>query len=309
MGGGGSSYTHWSGERLTGALRKQSEKASAEFDVELAGKFSELLTSFNSRDAELVQSRIDDAKEALQGELRGSIDQRFGGSVAKHTYVDGLSDVDSLLILDADKFEGSTPKRVLRRMETILKQQLPREVQVTQGNMAMTLNYPDGMAIQLLPAFRTHAGIRIPRSDGKAWSEINTDAFQKHLTQRNDECAGKLIPTIKLAKAVIANFPEKYRLTGYHVESLATLAFRGYDGPKTTSAMLPYFFERAKDLVNSPVRDKTGQSEHVDEYLGAEDSEPRRSVSHLLGRCAKRMRNASGAKSKAQWDSIFFAED
>lgn len=51
--------------------------------------------------------------------------------------------------------------------------------------------------------------------------------FQMALSERNEQCGGKLVPTIKLAKAVIGSLPEKQRLTGYHVESLAIAAFRG----------------------------------------------------------------------------------
>jgi len=69
--------------------------------------------------------------------------------------------------------------------------------------------------------------------------------------------------------------------------------------------MLPLFFERARKLVLSPIRDNTGQSVHVDEYLGQRNSPERQSVSHLLWRLAKRMRNASTGKSKAQWKAVF----
>jgi hypothetical protein len=113
------------------------------------------------------------------------------------------------------------------------------------------------------------------------------------------------VPTIKLAKAILGALPESQRLSGYHIESLAIAAFREYTGQKTTTAMLPTFFERARDLVLAPIKDRTGQSIHVDEYLGGEGSSERSSASHILGRLAKRMRNASAAGSKAQWQALF----
>jgi len=72
-----------------------------------------------------------------------------------------------------------------------------------------------------------------------------------------------------------------------------------------TAAMLPYFFERARDLIRSPIRDSTGQSVHVDGYLGPADSEARAAASHLLGAVSKRMRNASAAESLPRWRALF----
>ena len=89
------------------------------------------------------------------------------------------------------------------------------------------------------------------------------------------------------------------------MESLAIAAFRDYEGPHTTTAMLPEFFFRAKHLVLSPLTDTTGQSIHVDEYLGPADSASRRTASHLLARLAKRMRNATMHESIPQWKALF----
>src|SRR5258706_10664207 len=106
---------------------------------------------------------------------------------------------------------------------------------------------------------------------------------------------------MKLATAIVATFPEPQSLSVYHAESLAIEAFRDYRGTTTSTEMLPIFFERARDLVVRPIRDRTGQSIHVDEYLGAEGSPERLRASHLLGRVGKRMRNATAAQSTSQW--------
>lgn len=132
--------------------------------------------------------------------------------------------------------------------------------------------------------------------------------FQEALTNRNAACGGKLVPTIKLAKAINGELPENQRLSGYHVESLAIAAFRGYAGEKTTSAMLPTFFERARELVLAPIKDSSGQSVHVDGHLGPANSAERIAASHLLGRIARRMRNATAAASVPQWKALFGLE-
>jgi hypothetical protein len=283
--------------------------ADAEFGSKLGQAFGDLLAAYNSRDTELVNHRLDELRALLEDAIEDRIDQQLGGSVAKRTSVDGLSDIDSLLIINDTKLELKTPEAALDRITGILRRKLGNEAEVSHGQMAVTVEYPDGMKIQLLPAIRTEQGMRIPSSNRDAWSEIEPQGFRQALSDRNAECGGKLVPTIKLAKAILGNLPEKHRLTGYHVESLAIAAFRGYDGDKTTSAMLPTFFERAKDLVLQPMRDRTGQSVHVDGYLGEPDSDERVNASHILGRIAKRMRNANGACSIAQWRDLFGMEE
>lgn len=70
------------------------------------------------------------------------------------------------------------------------------------------------------------------------------------------------------------------------------------------SEMLPTFFEKASQLVLAPIHDRTGQSVHVDEYLGAAGSDDRASRGHVLERVARRMRNATASESLDQWDAI-----
>lgn len=83
-------------------------------------------------------------------------------------------------------------------------------------------------------------------------------------------------------------------------EGFGFAAFRGYTGEMTSRAMLPTFFERAKDLVLTPIKDRSGQSIHVDAYLGTPNSDARQAASHVFGRIFRRMRNATAAASSAQ---------
>jgi hypothetical protein len=308
-GGGGGSYTSWSSESLTNAVRVEQDRAVNTFQLQLAGYLSELLASYNARDHETVRERLGECKAVLGEDFESTFDHLYGGSVAKHTYVDGLSDIDSLLIVNDSRLEDLSAPIILQRMDDSLRGQLPAGVNVTHGAMAVTVSYPDGMDIQLLPAIRTPDGLKVPSSRTRGWSHINPDRFNEALTKRNQECGGKLVPTIKLAKAVLATLPEQYRLTGYHVESLAIAAFRGFTGEKTTSTMLPYLFQQAKDLILSPIRDQSGQSVHVDGYLGEANSVIRQYESRLIGNLAKRMTNASAAQSRAQWEALFFSEE
>jgi predicted nucleotidyltransferase len=207
MGGssGGGTFKGRSPDQLRELVRKAEGQATeAAFDGELARMLGELLAGYNGRDTALVRERLEELKEALSEELDSSIDQFFGGSVAKHTYVDGLSDIDSLLVINDPDLREEKPKAVLTRMEGILKEEIGTAASVSHGRMAVTVEYRDGMVIQLLPAIETEGDhVHVPSSLTEGWAKINPLAFQQALTKRNEQCAGKLVPTIKLAKAIV----------------------------------------------------------------------------------------------------------
>lgn len=305
--GGGGTFSGRSPSDLQEQVRKaEGRTAEAAFESELAGTLGDLLATYNGRDVELVRERLEAIKGQLSRELDGSFDQCFGGSVAKHTYVDGLSDIDSLVVISDSDLDGQSPQSVLQKLERTIKSGVGDAATVTHGRMAVTIQYRDGMLVQLLPALESKTGhIHVPSSRTVGWSKIDPIAFQNALTKRNQQCGGKLVPTVKLAKAINGQLPAAQQLSGYHMESLAIAVFRDYKGEMSTRAMLPTFFERAQELVLSPIRDRSGQSVHVDGYLGAADSEERQVASHILGRIARRMKNASAAGSTAQWEALF----
>lgn len=309
-GGGGGPFINRSPEQVARMIR-ETEDATAikSFETELSALLADFLSTANSRDEELVSERIEYIKEGLADVLEESIDLLFGGSVAKHTYVDGISDIDSLLILNDPEISTSKPSDALNKIGSEIHDIVAESADVSVGRLAVTVEYPDGMSVQILPAFRKGTQLKVPSFIRDDWSNISPKKFQNALTRRNSECGGKLVPTIKLAKAAIGRLPESQRLSGYHVESLAIAAFRDYRGPMTTAAMLPIFFEKAKLLVAEPIRDSTGQSVHVDDYLGPTNSDRRVAAGHVLGRIGKRMRNASAHMSREQWEALFRSAD
>jgi hypothetical protein len=307
MGGSAGTFGHDSPQSLRDRVRRAEERAKdATSETEVARALGELLGDFNRRDAPLVRERLTDLKDALEDTIEGTVDQIFGGSVAKNTYVDGLSDIDSLVLINETDLEEKGPQAALEHMEESIRVGVEDGVKVERGRMAVTVEYPDGMSIQLLPAIRGADGrLRVPSSRQDGWSNIDPTAFSEALTRHNQQCGNRLIPTIKLAKAINGTLPDAQRLSGYHMESLGIEAFRGYEGPTTTAAMLPVFFERARELVLSPTRDSTGQSVHVDEYLGPANTPQRVTLSHVMDRIARRMRNATAAGSTSQWRAMF----
>lgn len=304
---GGSSGSGPSRPGDLAARIRDAEKASVskEFEASLSQVMSDLLARFNDRDADAIRTKVDQALDCVKDTIEGELRTLFGGSVAKHTYVDGLSDVDALLILNDSSLGKMKPHVVLKRVTDALQKGLQGKATVDQGRVAVTLKYPDGTELQLVPAVKTKEGLRVPAWRSNNWSNIDPAAFSAALTRHNERHGSALVPVIKLAKAINSGLPEPQRLSGYHIESLAIQAFRGYDGPRTPLHMLPHFFKRASQLVKSPLSDRTGQSFHVDEYLGRASSLERQKVSHILDRIAKRMENATGSSDVSAWKSLF----
>ena len=302
-GGGGSRYFRPSTDPRQEAdkVRDRSDsQKEGEFVVEVAAELNDLLGRFNNRDKELTQARLDEILEKISDLTENAISTLFGGSVARHTYVDGLSDIDCLLTLSATDAAEKGPKEFVADIAGRLKEVLPN-CEIGVGRLAVTVTYPDSMSIQLLPAVKTEDSIRIANSSGEKWSKINPQKFREALTKVNDTCGKKLVPTIKLVKSINDSFPEDLKLTGYHIESMAINIFRNYSGDKNTKAMTEHFFDKAQSTILSKVRDRSGQSVHVDDYLGGNDSEKRVQAGALLNRIHRRIKNANSRYSKEAW--------
>ena len=150
--GGGGTFKNRTPEELREVVRKAEDDSSVkQFDVELAGTLSKFLGAYNSRDAQMIQERIKDICDVLQDEIEGKFDSLFGGSVAKHTYVNGLSDIDSLIILNDTDLESHSPQHALEKMAAIIRTAMSKSATITHGKMAVTIDYEDGTVIHLNP--------------------------------------------------------------------------------------------------------------------------------------------------------------
>jgi hypothetical protein len=300
--GGGGFRSSRSPSELGAEVKRELQKAKLESDVN--SLLAEQLASVNNRDVRLINERLDEIVAAV-GERIEEIDRLlYGGSVAKHTYIDGLSDVDSLVVLKSSALDEDTPQALLGAMERALKQGLDMgKVDDIVKGFALTVKYTDGNEIQLLPAVERDGRVAISDKEGTGWSFIRPKAFEQRLTAANREQDGRVVPTIKLAKAVgDASLSDMDRPGGYHMEALAVEAFRGYEGPRNNKAMLTHFFKRAAERIKQPVADVTGQSARIDETFGPANSTARQRVSSALARIAARMESAT---SLAEWRALF----
>ena len=306
MGSSGGGY--FSGRPRVEELLKRTKEAEEDahgeaFEIEAGKHLGRLLADFNSRDVEGIQAFLEQMERDLAGDVAGSVETLFGGSVAKHTYVDGISDVDALVLLEDSALAGGSPEGAKELLASCLRERYGR-ASVEVGRLAVTVTV-GANKIQLLPALRDGEGFRIADRHGTRWSRIAPRGFASALTRANQRLNGKLVPCIKLAKAVVASLPASHRISGYHVESMAIEVFKEYDGPAQAKAMLVHFFEESAGRVVRPIRDSTGQSVHVDDELGRKGSLKRRIVADALGRVGRRMRNADGARSLEMWKELF----
>ena len=113
-----------------------------------------------------TNERLAEIKRIIEEYIDDTISLRFGGSVSRHTYVNGLSDVDELVLLKPEQFSADDPQDLLLEFETLLRRILPATVFIERGSLAVTLRYPDDLKLQLLPALKTATGVRIAASDG-----------------------------------------------------------------------------------------------------------------------------------------------
>jgi hypothetical protein len=285
--------------------RKEAEKAAKVgiIDAEVNAILNKRLIEVNRRDTEAVSKRLDEIQKALGDQIEGLDRIFYGGSVAKQTYVEGLSDIDSLVVLRAAEYGDLSPGEAMEKLQKALDARLNRQEasDIRVGDLAVTITYADGLEVQLLPAVEQGNQLSIASPFGSKWSAIEPKAFTQRLTAINQSQAGAVVPAIKLAKVVLASEPDSRRPTGYHLEALAVAAFQHYSGPRNPKAMLTHLFESAAANVKRPIPDVTGQSHQVDAYLGGEGSTKRRKVAEGLRGVTRRMKNAPSVKA---WEAL-----
>ena len=309
MGGSGGGFFRDNRDPIDyGSKIRESEQNSLnkEFEMEVSNLLAELLAKYNDRDVESTTKHLEIIKKKLDKELDSAVDLVFNGSVARHTYIDGFSDVDALLVIDKSSLLGKTPQEVREQIGKLIQERLPK-TEVKIGSQAITINFHD-IKVQVLPAMKHHSGYRISDESGTSWSHIKPKEFAAKLTTVNKDMNGKLVPTIKLAKSILAQSTNS-QISGFQAESLAIDVFKSYNGEKNTKAMLKHFFDKASSKILNPIKDTSGNSINVDSDLGVSNSLKRRILSNSFDRIAKRMNNADGAQNIDNWNKILNPRD
>jgi hypothetical protein len=308
MGGSGGGGGHISRREMDiGELLDRSRDKSdlSAYESEVNDTLQDKLTGFNERDVDAIHRHLEQLAKTIQDSIEGTIDLLFGGSTIKHTYVDGLSDTDALVCLNAEEYRDQSPHDLLAHFASVIQQRLP-DTTVSVGDLSISIEYVDGHKIQLLPAIREGTGLRIPDMQSKNWSRIvRPDAFASKLTEMNNQHNSMIVPVIKLFKGAQSNLPSEVQMTGYHVESLAIQAFEGYEGRHTYKDMLTHMLRSATDAVITPITDRSGQSLYVDEYLGAANCSLRLRMAESMKRMLLKIEAANSKHDHKAWESLF----
>lgn len=299
----GSSSGGYSNYGSVGAQERASARnaQSAQVEMEINEFLESLLKDINNRDVEAIRTHIAEIERVLGREIDGLDTLLFGGSLSKSTFIEGMSDVDALVFFDRETYKDATPGELQDKMYSLLKARFPN-TEIKKGALAVTAKFRD-YEIQLLPALREQGKIHIANRGNDRWSgAIDSKAFSEKLTKTNQNNGNKVVPVVKLAKALFAKIPERYRPSGYHVEALAVDAFASYNGRLTLFDMTKHMLNHCVKRVLTPMRDVTGQSDSIDSYWGQSKSLDRQVASRHMKDIAGRF---SATKAVAVTKELF----
>ncbi|NMC55916.1 MAG: nucleotidyltransferase [Eubacteriaceae bacterium] len=286
-------YNDYDAVNINTRIRNSNDSVKAsQIDMDINSFLESVLKNYNSRDVEAIRKHLDEIENVLSNNINELEKILYGGSVSKNTYIEGLSDIDALVILDSDIEGLISPSDLQDIFYKLLVNRFPKS-EIKKGALAVTIKFDD-YEVQLLPALKKNDKLIIAASNKDGWSNpINSKLFTNALTSINKSNNNKVIPVIKLTKSLLNNLPEKFQLSGYHIESLAVEAFKNYSGKVTLYDMTKHLLTTIETRVLTPMIDKTGQSGIIDSYLGAYRSNIRQQTSRHIKSINGRFSNSS----------------
>ena len=252
-------------------------------------------TPTSKRDFERHMQYRNEAEDAINEGIDGSVDIVYAGSVAKWTYVEGVSDVDNHVRINGTSLENKRPAEVKAYIRQQLSK-LPNVKSVTETSRTVTVTYRDGTEMQYVPVIKTKNGYRV--ADGNRWSNVvYENRFRRDFQRTNKKCGGRLTSLISILKKENANNLKGQQMSGHHIEVMANRIFKQAPASKTKTvmSMYEYYHQHASRHIMHRMRDVTGQSTYVDKRsLGGPDSESRRALSRRFASRARRMNRSGG---------------
>ncbi len=265
--------------------------------TKIAGFLQEKLVEINAHD----YNAINQHKKLIEDKLKNEFEienVRFGGSHSTHTDVKNLSDIDMLADLGNFTTDKSSDQ-VINDFASAIRERLPNTT-ISSGVMAVTVEFSDGLQVQVLPAFRYRDGYRIPDPNGKGWISTYPKRFSRELTSINQKQSRQVVPTIKLIKSICdAN---DVKVSSYHVSNMAVNVFKHYAGPMTQQKMLQHFFNKAKSLCLRPTIDPSRQTQYIDGDLSSSE---RKRMAGNFAEIENKIKQATESSSLDTWKDIF----
>ena len=238
---------------------------------------------------------------------------RLQGSFARHTMLGPkLRDIDKVVELDDkwwDDLQGAGgPQKAISLIHDALAPHLPgARFEVKKHALAITLP-GNGFNFDAVPALNPEddsGWIYIADTEDDQWEPSNTYILIKTIAERNQECDGKFVRQVRMAKQAIHNAGLSDVLPGLHVETFTyhavSAAFDHADAVAATMAM-------GAQLLGGPYDDPTGTDQISDRLSAAAVAQAKSGMQHLAGRAAEAQRLAADGKEIAAahiWAEIF----
>ncbi len=223
----------------------------------------------------ILESTLSKCSSAISGTFPRS-EYNFSGSITKHTFLFGGSDIDVLVFVPPSN--PSAPAVEVKLLNEAVSGICPR----TLHEHYITLNPPGGVNIDLVPAFRSIEGnVHIPDPNAQAWIPIFPNLFAEDLDALDKRHYGALKPAIRLTKWLTKRFLT-VPLLGHHIELLMFISAYWLSPTKSPLELLSSFLNSSSHLVLTPLRDTSKQRTFVDDYLGEGDSPARRTCHREL---------------------------
>lgn len=191
--------------------------------LELNNTLQEAVTTHH----ETIRSWVESFKSTIKTELIGSLQRKT--RIQPRT--NDTFDIDILVVLGefhgiAKDGTGVSPSDAIDELYKIMRKHgVCRKMNPQKDYPTVFIEYEDNIKVELVPAYRDfiyepkERGYRIPKTYSE-WISADYDYDAEYISNKNKECEGWLIPTIKMLKAIKRNlFPE---MKSYHLEVLAT---------------------------------------------------------------------------------------
>jgi hypothetical protein len=291
----------WESNRDLGDLFSHSQKETEEkFERTQVEEFlNDLLKEINDHDYEAIDSHREEIEKKLASAFEDFETLLYGGSHSRYTNVNKMSDIDILAVLGNLDSLVNEPQKAIAQLASALRERFPQS-KIHEGRMAVTINFSDGIEIQVLPAYRDKDSFYIPNPSKGDWVQTCPAQVSELLTTANQRLSNQLVPLIKLVKSIC--YSRDVPVKSYHIENMALKIFDGYDGPKTLVRMLKQFFNQAKGLCASPMRDPCGQSADVSGDLSQTD---RTRMASEFNRIEERIDRGMSSQSIDAWKELF----
>lgn len=300
MGGGSSGYGRGGGGGGSGGGGNVAQVAKESTDEatvrsKVNDYLEQKLMETRPKDPEEVRRRVKEMVDVINDGLDGNVTHFDGGSASKDTFVEGISDYDIVVRLNDTELADRLPQDALKQVaEKLAKKYGPENVKV--GVMAVTVTDPKtSREYQAVPAVSAGKGkMKFPEPGKNKWGKVaQPNKFARELARADRRENGRVKDAIRMFKLMQEKrLYKEERLKGYHIEAIAYMAFQNPGKANDHRTALEYMTRAAANIVRRPIKDSTGQSRHVDDYLGARDSSERTKASHALTHLADKMKEA-----------------